>query len=88
MTVEHDPKRILLSLLAGVALGLAALTLLPFSRSHTNLIGYHSLCAFVPLSTLILLGLAAFFRMCRDSLDRPARHARSSETESHSESVR
>jgi ABC-type dipeptide/oligopeptide/nickel transport system permease component len=46
----------------------AALTVLPYSAaSKGNLLGYKSLCAFVPLSTLVLLGAAAFVRIFRDT---------------------
>lgn len=68
MKSKREPKSLLLSLLSGVALGLAAVTALPFSGSHPNLAGYHSVCAFVPLSTLTLLALAGFFRIYRASL--------------------
>jgi hypothetical protein len=62
---------------------LAALTILPFPDSRPNLVGYRSLCAFVPMSTLILLGVAAFARMYRDTQYKDAStshpgHSRSS----------
>ena len=47
---------------------LAVLTTLPSPTSKTNLLGYRSLCAFVPFSTLILLGLAGFFSILRSAL--------------------
>jgi len=47
---------------------LAVLTTLPSPASKTNLLGYRSLCAFVPFSTLILLGLAGFFSILRSAL--------------------
>jgi hypothetical protein len=45
---------------------LAAVTVLPYSGSRPNLLGYRSICGFVPLSTLILLGAAIFARLLRD----------------------
>jgi hypothetical protein len=58
-------------ILSGLAILLvvsAALTLLPYpAASKVNLLGYKSLCAFVPLSTLILLGAAGFVRILRDT---------------------
>ncbi len=68
MTSKRALKSVLLSLFSGVALGLAAVTALPFPGSHPNLLGYRSVCAFVPLSTLILLALAGFFRVYKASL--------------------
>ena len=58
-------------ILSGLAILLAvsaALTILPYSgASKANLLAYKSLCAFVPLSTLILLGAAGFVRIFRDT---------------------
>jgi hypothetical protein len=46
----------------------ALVTILPYpGASKANLLGYKSLCAFVPLSTLILLGVAGFVRIFRDT---------------------
>jgi hypothetical protein len=75
------PKQPYSTILLGLAILLAALALLttlPFPSSRTNLIGYHSLCAFVPLSTLILLGAAGFLAVMRSSLysnSRPGRRS-------------
>ena len=77
---RRQPLNILLTVLSWLALGLAAITLTPFPASHPNLIGYRSVCAFVPVSSLILLGLSGFFRVYRDSLSRPAKSARSPNT--------
>ena len=58
-------------ILTGVAILMvvsALLTVLPHpAASKANLLGYKSLCAFVPLSTLILLGAAGFARIYRDT---------------------
>ena len=59
-----------MSSLSVVLLGLAILTLVPRQTSPPNLLGYHTLCAFVPVSTLILLGLAGFVRALRNTLYR------------------
>jgi hypothetical protein len=66
--MPKQPHSTILLILGIVLVALAALTVLPFPSSHTNLIGYHSLCAFVPLSTLILLGGAGFVMVMRSTL--------------------
>ncbi|HEV2492532.1 MAG TPA: hypothetical protein VG204_05610 [Terriglobia bacterium] len=66
--MPKQPHSTILLVLAILAVALATLTVLPFPSSHTNLIGYHSLCAFVPLSTLILLGAAGFLAVMRSTL--------------------
>ena len=68
--MKKEPQYSLLSGLSVALLGLALLTLLPRQSSRPNLLGYHSLCAFVPISTLILLGLAGFVRAMRNTLYR------------------
>jgi len=63
-------ERPLSKILSGLAILLvvsALLTVLPYpAASKANLLGYKSLCAFVPVSTLILLGAAGFVRIFRD----------------------
>jgi hypothetical protein len=56
----------ILSALSSALLALAAITVLPYSGSHLNLLGYRSVCGFVPLSTLTLLGAAGLVRIVRD----------------------
>ena len=68
--MKKEPEYSLLSGLSVVLLGLAVLTVVPRQDSRANLLGYHTLCAFVPISTLILLGLAGFVRAMRDTLYR------------------
>lgn len=64
---KKQPQYKILSGLAILLVVCAALTILPYSAaSKANLLGYKSLCAFVPLSTLILLGAAGFVRIIRD----------------------
>ena len=55
-----------LSALSILLLALAVITVLPYSGSHLNLLGYHSICGFVPLSTSVLLGAAGLVRIVRD----------------------
>ena len=66
--MKKEPHYSLLSGLSALLLGLAILTILPRPQSNPNLLGYHSICAFVPVSTLILLGLAGFVRTMRNTL--------------------
>jgi len=49
-------------------IGLAAVTLLPFSASKTNDLGYSSLCTFVPWSTFALLLAAGVIGAIRQYL--------------------
>ena len=66
--MKKQPQYKILSGLAILMLISAVLTILPHpAASKVNLLGYKSLCAFVPLSTLILLGAAAFVRIFRDT---------------------
>ena len=48
---------------------LALFTILPFQRSQPDLLGYHTLCPFVPVSTLTLLALGGIARMAREPFD-------------------
>ena len=60
-----------LSMLSSVLLVLGGLTLVPNPSAKPDLLGYRTLCAFVPLSTLILLCLAGLGRLMRDALCGP-----------------
>ena len=77
-TAKNEPRHKILSGLAILIVVAAVLTILPHpGASKPNLLGYRSLCAFVPLSTLILLGTAAFVRIFRDThKSRDARKGR------------
>jgi hypothetical protein len=67
-TVKKQPHYKILSGLAILMVVSSLLTILPYpAASKANLLGYKSLCAFVPLSTLILLGAAGFVRIFRDT---------------------
>jgi hypothetical protein len=66
--MKMQPQFRILSALAILLVVSAALTILPYpAASKVNLLGYKSICAFVPLSTLILLGAAGFVRIFRDA---------------------
>ena len=65
--MKKQPQYKILSGLAILMVVAALFTILPYpAASKVNLLGYKSLCAFVPLSTLILLGGAGFVRILRD----------------------
>jgi hypothetical protein len=66
--MKKQPQYTMLSWLAILLVVSALLTILPYpAASKVNLLGYRSLCAFVPLSTLILLGVAGFACIFRDT---------------------
>ena len=66
--MKKQPQYTMLSWLTILLVVSALLTILPYpAASKVNLLGYRSLCAFVPLSTLILLGVAGFVRIFRDT---------------------
>lgn len=68
--MNKEPQYTLLSATSVLLILLAVLTVLPHPDSKPDLLGYHTLCAFVPLSTLVLLGLAGFVRIMRNTLYR------------------
>jgi len=53
--MSKDIRNALLMALVIVLVGLAVFTLLPFSASKANDLGYVSTCSFAPWSTLVLL---------------------------------
>lgn len=65
-----EPQYSLLTASIILLIGLAALTLIPHADSSTDLIGFHTLCSFAPVSTVILLALAGFARIMRDMVYR------------------
>jgi hypothetical protein len=65
-STKGGPRYVVLAALSILLLVLAAITVLPYSGSHFNLLGYRSICSFVPLSTLILLAAAGLVRIVRD----------------------
>jgi len=66
--MKNQPQNKILSGLSLLMVVSAFFTILPRpAASKANLLGYKSLCAFVPLSTLILLGVAGFLRVFRDT---------------------
>ena len=66
--MKKQPHYKIMTFLSVLLLISAATTLLPHSAaSKVNFVGYKSLCAFAPLSTLVLLGAAGFVRIFRDT---------------------
>jgi len=63
---QKGSRYVALSALSVLLAALAGITILPYSGSHLNMLGYHSICGFVPLSTLTLLGAAVVVRVLRD----------------------
>ena len=64
-------QRASITILSGLALiiiGVAALTLLPFAAGHKNDLGYFSMCPFAPWSTLSLLVVAGIVWAIRQYL--------------------
>ncbi|GEM_PF-1589119 len=66
--IRRPRRYTVLTGLAAVAVFLAFVTLLPRDASEPDLMGLRTVCAFAPGSTLLLLGLALFFRMLRDAI--------------------
>ena len=64
---NKEPQYSLLTTLSVLLAGLAFLTLIPHDASQADLVGWHTLCSFAPLSTLILLGLAGFTLAMRNA---------------------
>jgi hypothetical protein len=65
---KREPQYSLLTASMLLLLGLAALTLVPHADSLPDLVGLHTLCSFAPVSTLMLLALAAFARAIRNAV--------------------
>ena len=65
-----EPQYSLLTASIILLIGLAAVTLIPHADSDVDLIGFHTLCSFAPVSTLILLAVAGFARIMRDTVYR------------------
>jgi hypothetical protein len=66
--VQHKPSGTILLGLAVLFIGLAVLTLLPFSAPRANDLSYVSLCPFAPWSTLALLLVAGLIWAIRQYL--------------------
>jgi len=67
-TSAHATRNSMLFGLTMIIVGLAALTLLPFSASKENDLGYSSLCSFAPWSTLAILVVAGIVWAIRQYL--------------------
>jgi hypothetical protein len=65
-----EPQYSILSAVILLLLGLAVFTLIPHEASARDFLGFHTLCSFAPLSTLVLLGVAGFVRAMRNSAYR------------------
>jgi|HubBroStandDraft_2_1064218.scaffolds.fasta_scaffold1241205_2 hypothetical protein len=66
--VRQKPSNTILFGLALLFVGLAILTLLPFSAPRANDLGYMSMCPFAPWSTLALLVVAGVIWSIRQYL--------------------
>ena len=64
--MKQEPQFSILTVVALVLAGLALVTLLPRPASKPDLLGFRTVCAFAPVSTLILVGLAGFTWVMRD----------------------
>lgn len=73
---NREPQYSLLTALSVLLAGLALLTLIPHAASEADLFGFHTLCSFAPVSTLILAGVAGFAIAMRNTIykARPPRH--------------
>ena len=67
---KREPQYSLLTASFVLLLGLAALTLIPHAESSPDMLGYHTLCSFAPVSTIVLLALGGFARVMRDVVYR------------------
>jgi hypothetical protein len=67
---NKEPQYSLCTALAVLLAGLAVLTLLPHAASEADLLGFHTLCSFAPVSSLILFGLAGFAIAMRNTVYR------------------
>jgi hypothetical protein len=65
-----EPQFSILSAAVFLLMGLAVFTLMPHQASAPDFLGFHTLCSFAPVSTLVLLGVAAFVRAMRNSAYR------------------
>lgn len=67
---KREPQYSLLTASIVLLLGLAALSIIPHPESSPDLFGYRTLCSFAPVSTFILVALAGFARLMRDTVYR------------------
>ena len=66
--MRHDSRNTILLGLVVLFIGLAVLTLLPFTAPRANDLGYMSMCPFAPWSTLSLLVVAGVIWAIRQYL--------------------
>jgi hypothetical protein len=69
-SANKEPHYSILTALAILLAGLGFLTLLPHASSSADLLGFHTLCSFAPVSSLILFGLAGFAVAMRNAIYR------------------
>jgi len=65
---NREPHYSVLTALAVLLAGLGVLTLIPYASSEADLLGFHTLCSFAPVSSLILFGLAGFAIAMRNAM--------------------
>lgn len=73
---NREPQYSVLTALSVLLAGLALLTLIPHAASQADLVGFHTLCSFAPVSTLILAGVAGFAIAMRNAIYRARRPRR------------
>ncbi len=67
MDANKEPQYSVLTGLSLLLAGLAVLTLIPHAASEADLLGFHTLCSFAPISTLFLAGAAGFALAMRNA---------------------
>lgn len=70
---NREPHYSVLTVLGLLLAGLAVLTLIPHAASEADLFGFHTLCSFAPVSTLILAGVAGFVIAMRNAMYKARR---------------
>jgi hypothetical protein len=70
---NKEPQYSVLTGLSVFLAGLALLTLIPHTDSQADLFGFHTLCSFAPVSTLILAGVAGFVIAMRNAMYKARR---------------
>jgi len=73
---NREPQYSVLTALSVLLAGLALLTLLPHAASQADLFGFHTLCSFAPVSTLVLAGFAGFAIAMRNAMYKARRPRR------------
>ncbi|HEV3276911.1 MAG TPA: hypothetical protein VG860_08840 [Terriglobia bacterium] len=66
--MNREPQYSVLTALSVLLAGLATLTVIPHAASDVDLVGFHTLCSFAPISSLVLLGAAGFALAMRNAV--------------------